>query len=270
MTKLQEQIKIAAFDVDGTLLPNTHLIFGEQVREMFSLLREKNIVSVVATAREFATIGNFLEQLKPDYFIGANGSFIWDVAKKEFVYKKTLIKDEVIALYNQFKDSIKGFSISDFDKVFKSPDLDLNSWFIRPHAHNYYDFQEEVLSTDNLYLITINALNPDELIPEIEKYIQENNLAMEVNAVWTKGLFISPKNINKSSTLSILCEHLNLKMDNLIAFGDSSNDYEMLRDAGYGVAMERASERLKQVAKDVALDCEYQGTYLKLKELNLI
>nr|WP_307935093.1 HAD hydrolase family protein [Mycoplasmopsis bovis] len=39
------------------------------------------------------------------------------------------------------------------------------------------------------------------------------------------------KNSTKSSTLKWLCEYLNINRDkNLIAFGDSSNDYEMLRD----------------------------------------
>ncbi|WP_036463519.1 YcsE-related riboflavin metabolism phosphatase [Mycoplasmopsis sturni] len=271
MRTLQDIIKIAAFDVDGTLLPNTHLGFPIETRQMFGELKKNGIVTVIATAREFATIGDFLEKLAPvDYFIGANGSFIWDVANKEFVYKKTLNKEEVIELYNEFKSEIQGFSISDFDKVFKSEGLNTDSWFIRPNVHNYYDFEEELLSTDNLYLITINRENPKELIDKIQSFIDKKGLSMEVNSIWSRGLFISPKGINKSATLQVLCDRLNLKMDNLIAFGDSSNDFEMIRDAGFGVAMERASQKLKNVAQAVALDCEYQGVYLKLKELGLI
>ena len=63
---------------------------------------------------------------------------------------------------------------------------------------------------------------------------------------------------------------LGYSRDNLIAFGDSSNDYEMIRDAFYGVAMDHSSDELKKVANDVALDCEYDGAYIKLQELKLI
>ncbi|WP_025755264.1 YcsE-related riboflavin metabolism phosphatase [Mycoplasmopsis cricetuli] len=270
MKKIQEQIKIAAFDVDGTLLPNTKLIFEKETKEMFEILKNKNIKTVLATARDFATIGDFLEQLQPDYFIGANGSFIWDVKLKKFIYKKTLIKEQVIDVYHHFQDQIKGFAISDFDKVFYSPNLNLNTWFVKPNVQNYYSFDEELLSIDNLYLITINKEQPQELIKQIQEYINKKNFEMEVNSIWTKGLFLSPKEINKASTLKVLCKKLNLKMENLIAFGDGSNDFEMIEQAGYGVAMEQANQELKNVAQDIALDCEHQGVYLKLKELNLI
>ncbi|UUM19694.1 MULTISPECIES: YcsE-related riboflavin metabolism phosphatase [unclassified Mycoplasma] len=270
MKTLEGKIKIAAFDVDGTLLPNAHIKFSQHTKEMFGQLRAKKIITVIATAREFATIGDFLEQLQPDYFIGSNGSFIWDVAKKEFIFKKTLIKEEVIQVYHHFKDELKGISISDFDKVFKSPQLKLDHWFVGPNAHNYVDFDEELLSTDNLFLITINKDNPHDLIQRINDYIQEHNLSMEVNSIWTRGLFILPKNINKFYTLNLLCQKLGINVQDLIAFGDGANDYEMIRDSGYGVAMERGSESLKQVAKDIAIDCEYDGVYLKLKELKII
>ncbi|UUD36412.1 Cof-type HAD-IIB family hydrolase [Mycoplasmopsis citelli] len=270
MKTLHGKIKMAAFDVDGTLLPNSQIHFGLETKNMFAQLKEQNIITVLATAREFATIGDFLEQLKPDYFIGSNGSFIWDVAKKEFLFKKTLIKEEVIQVYHEFKDDIKGISISDFDKVFKSPNLNLESWFVGPNAHNYVDFDEELLSHDNLFLITINRENPQELIQRINDYIEKHNLSMEVNSIWTRGLFILPKNINKFYTINYLCQKLGISTEELITFGDGSNDFEMIRDAGYGVAMERASEKLKSVAKDVAIDCEYQGVYLKLKELKII
>lgn len=270
MKKIKDIVKIAAFDVDGTLLPNGHMRFSNNIRKMFQELREHKIISVLATAREFATIGDFLEQLNPDYFIGANGTFIWDVQNKEFVYKKTLIKDEVIQLYHLIQDDVRGFSITDFNKVYKSPNVNLNSWFIRPFKDNYHDFDEEVLGADDLYVITLNTDHPNEVSEKINKIIQENNFQMEVSAIWSKGIFIGPIAINKSNALSYLTNKLGLSLDNLIAFGDSENDYEMLKDAFYGVAMECAKQPIKEVAKDIALDCEYDGTYLKLKELEII
>ncbi|QDF65042.1 YcsE-related riboflavin metabolism phosphatase [Mycoplasma nasistruthionis] len=272
MKQLKDEIKIAAFDVDGTILPNGQNQFSLNTRKIFPLLKLNNIVSVISTAREFATIGDFLEQLDPvDYFIGANGAFIWDNVKKEFIYKSTLNKEDVLKIYEYLKDRINAFAVSDFDKVFKSPSMPLNSWFIKPFISNYYDFDETKLSSDNLYVITINTDTVKETSDLIQKFIDENNLNMEISARWSRGIFIGPKNVSKSHTLSVLCSKLGLEIDkNLIAFGDSSNDFEMLRDARYGVAMERANEKIKSVSDDIALDCEYDGAYLKLKELKLI
>ncbi|QGZ97676.1 Cof-type HAD-IIB family hydrolase [Mycoplasma sp. NEAQ87857] len=271
MKNLKDIIKIAAFDVDGTILPNGYTTFSPNTKKMFELLKQNNITTVISTAREFATIGDFLEQLKyVDYFIGANGSFIWDVKKQDFMFKATLIKEEVVQLYERFENQISAFSVTDFDTVYKSPTMQPTSWFAKPFAENYKDFNEAYLSRNNLYVITINCSNPKELSQLMAEYIQEHNLQMEISSYWSKGFFISPIGITKSHTLQVLCDKLNLSMDNLIAFGDSSNDFEMLRDAVYGVAMQRASSKLKAVAKDIALDCEYDGAYLKLKELGLI
>ncbi|WP_313770891.1 HAD hydrolase family protein [Mycoplasmopsis felis] len=63
----------------------------------------------------------FLDQLEyVDYFIGANGSFVWDNQNKKFLFKNTLNKDEVVKLYDSFSSEIKGFLITDFNKVYKS------------------------------------------------------------------------------------------------------------------------------------------------------
>ncbi|WP_027121083.1 YcsE-related riboflavin metabolism phosphatase [Mycoplasma leonicaptivi] len=270
MNKLKEIIKIAAFDIDGTILPNGTTNFSQNIKNMFVELRKQNIISVVSTARDFATIGDFLEQLNPDYYIGANGSFIWDVQNKKIIYKVSLNKDEVIKIYNQFENEIEAFSITDFDKVFTSPNMQLNSWFVKPFVQNYHTYEEKLLSSEHLYMITIGSENTRELSDKVQKFIEDKNLNMEIASRWSRGFFISPKNITKSTTLNLLCKEVGLTMDNLIAFGDSSNDYEMIRDAFYGVAMERANNKIKLVAKDIAIDCEYDGSYLKLKELKLI
>ncbi|TDV22694.1 hypothetical protein BCF59_0730 [Mycoplasmopsis mustelae] len=269
--KLKEIIKIAAFDIDGTILPNGTTLFSSSTKEIFKRLKQNHITTVLATARDFATIGDFLEQLQyVDYFIGANGAFIWDVKNKQFIYKNTLKKEQVVQLYDNFANNISGFLITDFDKVYISPQTSTNSWFIKPFEANYKSYDEALLSKTDLYLVTINSNDPKKLSEEMQKYINQHQLEMEVSSRWTRGFYIAPIDVTKSSALNVLCSKLNFSLNNLIAFGDSSNDFEMIRDAYYGVAMECANEKIKQVAKDVALDCEFDGAYLKLKELNLI
>ena len=54
------------------------------------------------------------------------------------------------------------------------------------------------------------------------------------------------------AALNLLLKKLRLHARNIIAFGDSENDLEMISHAGIGVAMGNASETLKKAANYIA------------------
>jgi uncharacterized protein in pdhA 5'region (fragment) len=54
-----------------------------------------------------------------------------------------------------------------------------------------------------------------------------------------------------------------------VAFGDGSNDVEMLKEAGMGVAMGNAVEELKVVANMVTDPIGEDGVWKACKKLNL-
>ena len=62
---------------------------------------------------------------------------------------------------------------------------------------------------------------------------------------------IVPKGVQKAMALSIVAHSLDVQSKNIIAFGDEHNDLELLDYAGWGVAMQNATNQLKAVANDV-------------------
>ena len=52
--------------------------------------------------------------------------------------------------------------------------------------------------------------------------------------------------------LQWLAEHLGFTLEECVAFGDSSNDFEMLRDAGFGVCMDNGRDEVKAVSNKVS------------------
>jgi len=58
-----------------------------------------------------------------------------------------------------------------------------------------------------------------------------------------------PNQSNKGTGLARLLQQLNISKDEVIAFGDGSNDIEMLQTVGWPVAVENAVEELKPLAK---------------------
>ena len=57
--------------------------------------------------------------------------------------------------------------------------------------------------------------------------------------------------VSKASGIAQLMEHYGVERDEVMAFGDSMNDYEIIRFVGTGCAMENARPALKAVADRV-------------------
>ena len=54
-------------------------------------------------------------------------------------------------------------------------------------------------------------------------------------------------------------DYLGIKKENSIAVGDSSNDIEMLKNAGIAIAMGNAEDAVKSMADFVSTDCDNGG-----------
>ena len=73
--------------------------------------------------------------------------------------------------------------------------------------------------------------------------------------------------VSKASALRLLVEQWGLDMAHVVAFGDDSNDMEMIQAAGVGVAMANAIPELKAVANRVTLSNDEDGVAIVVAEL---
>ena len=76
------------------------------------------------------------------------------------------------------------------------------------------------------------------------------------------------KNIDKDASLQRLIEHLGIKQDEVICFGDGYNDLTMIKFAGLGVAMANSVDDVKKYADYVTLSNDEEGIYECLKILS--
>lgn len=65
--------------------------------------------------------------------------------------------------------------------------------------------------------------------------------------------------IHKANGLRLLQARWGIEDDEVVTFGDSGNDLEMLRQARFGFAMENASAEAKAAARYLAPDNNQQG-----------
>jgi len=70
--------------------------------------------------------------------------------------------------------------------------------------------------------------------------------------------FASP-NVTKAAGLDFVSEHLGFTRERTVAFGDGENDIELVDWAGYGVAVENAHDRVKELADFVCPSVDDEG-----------
>ena len=78
------------------------------------------------------------------------------------------------------------------------------------------------------------------------------------------------KAFNKGLAVQRLCRHLDVPIQNTIAFGDSMNDLEMIQAAGLGICMANGSEELKKISDEVCPAVDEDGLYKAFVQHNLI
>lgn len=75
---------------------------------------------------------------------------------------------------------------------------------------------------------------------------------------------------SKARGIAHAADKLGIEMEDVMAFGDSFNDLEMLSSVGFGVAMGNGEEAAKAAAKFVAPSVDEDGVYRGLVALGII
>lgn len=81
---------------------------------------------------------------------------------------------------------------------------------------------------------------------------------------------IIPRGIDKSKGMERVCRYCGVGLQDTVAFGDSMNDYEMMKAAGISVAMGNACEELKRIANRVCKTVWEDGVYYEFQRMGLL
>jgi len=138
---------------------------------------------------------------------------------------------------------------------------------ITPEARRYADFQHlELHEVGNLLQwlseppTKLVVIDDPHVLDELE---QRMKTRFDGRLYISKSLpffleFASP-DVTKASGLEFLSEHLGFSREGTVAFGDGENDIELVDWAGYGVAVENAHDRVKEVADFVCPPVDEEG-----------
>lgn len=255
--------KLIALDMDGTLLTSDKKI-SDKTKNCIKAAEEKGVKVVLASGRPLQGLTRYLEELDlfkgEDYVLSYNGGVVQNTKSKEIVSSCTLTGKDLKYIYGISKElniNIHAFSAKE--------------GLITPKTSKYTEYE----ATMNGIEMTIKSFDEidddDEIIkvmmideadildPAIEKLPKE---VYEKYSVFKSAPFFlefTNKQVDKGLGLKKLGEHLGIKQEEIIACGDAGNDLSMVKYAGLGVAMENATDDVKEAADYITLSNDEDG-----------
>ena len=266
-------IKVIATDMDGTLLDPKGQLDLPRLEKILDKLDQCDIRFVIATGNEVHRMRQLLGHLAERVvLVVANGARIfenneliqaqtWDDAMVDRAlghFKGRECQDQFVVTAMNGGFVKEGTVFTELDK-FMTPEM-IEKLYQRMNFVDEFD--------PNLFggVLKMSMVVGEE---RLDSVLQEVNDLFDgrVRAV-SSGygcIDILQDGIHKAWGLVELLKRWNLKPEQIMAFGDSENDIEMLELAGISFAMENAEESVKRVATKVAPANSQAGVYKVLE-----
>ena len=245
-----KNIKAISLDIDGTLTSLSHEPEKETVETLVKLM-DKGYLLGLASGRTVDDLKGKYQlwgmEKQFDFIIGWNGAELWDKeSNTNNTYNLLSINDlkEIVEIMNEFDVNthmyLPGIYLSshETDRAWYSAFKNKRKFVVAKDLSDFY-------KVENAGIMFRCKL---EQMPAIEAKIA----LLDKNYVGFKTqpdmIEFSHKNCNKGYALSKYCELKHIDLNDCMAFGDTSNDNEMLRICN-GVCMLNGSDDTKACAK---------------------
>jgi len=245
-----------ALDLDGTLL-RTDKSISDRTRRAIELAVYSGLTPIVATARPPRSAEHLLDGYLADApCVYYSGAFVR--LGEEFIHKQTIPVADASQIVNGFLDRVSEARIS----------VEIDDQLFSTHPHVWVkpedigDVRPSLVREPVKIMLHMTHCDlPDDILDDLPDSVR--------CILSDKGALaqICHRDVSKSDGLTRLLDRLDGTLADVIAFGDDTNDAEMIREAGMGVAMENAVETVKAVADRVTLSHDNDGIALVLEEL---
>lgn len=266
--RINEQTNyLVALDVDGTLVDHDGAM-SDGVREAARAVVDAGHHVIIATGRSLGALLPIVEAigLRRGYGVCSNGGVTIRLDPElangyEVIDRVTF--DPAPAL-TALRDRVPGarFAVEDAEGN-----------FLATSRFQDASFGIEARGVDFHHLLAAKAVRV--VVNSAEASTQEFSDAISAAGLhgvtyaigWSAWLDIAAAGVTKASALEVLRESLGVDRRLTVAVGDGSNDIEMLRWAGRGVAMGQAEDEVKAAADEVAASVYDDGAAAVLRSL---
>lgn len=262
-------------DIDGTLV-NSRKEITPAVKSALKEASSNGIKITIASGRPFQGIKPYIKELGLDktggYVLAYNGGRIIDCLNNKVLYDISLSYNVIKKAYRLSKkynlDLITYRGDNILTENINNKYLEIESRINNMPAIEVADLLKEIKDAPVKCLI----LGDSEILKRNEQEIK-SELSKEAEVFKSEPFFleIMPKGIDKASSIKNFIKNLNIKQEEIIAFGDGYNDISMVQFAGMGVAMKNGCDEILKKADFITdFTNDEDGIAEFLKKYNII
>ncbi|HGD2147782.1 TPA: HAD-IIB family hydrolase [Streptococcus agalactiae] len=277
-------IKAVFFDIDGTLLNDRKNVQKSTIKAIRNL-KDQGILVGLATGRGPSFVQPFLENLGLDFAVTYNGQYIY--SRSEIIYTNQLSKTTVYRLIRYagarrreislgtasglLGSGIIGLGTSRLGQIVSS--LVPRKW-AKAIERSFKHFIRRIKpqNIDSLMIILREPIYQVVLVAtegELER-IQKQFPRVKLTRSSPYSMDVISEEQSKVKGIERVGQRYGFDLSEVIAFGDSDNDIEMLSQVGIGVAMGNASQQVKENARYTTADNNDDGISKALAHYGLI
>lgn len=255
--------KLIAIDMDGTLLKSDKTV-SDRTKKTLKEAREKGVNVVIATGRPIDGVSRYLEELdmlgENDYVLSYNGGLVLKTKSREIISKIALTGADLHYLHKLSEEL--GVNIHAFSEVYglitpknsKYTEVEANINNIKIGINDYSKIE------DDHSIIKVMMIDEPEVLQKavdnLPKEVYEKYTVVRSTPYFLEFL---NKEVNKGTGVKLLADHLGVKQEEVMTFGDAENDLDMIVYAGMGVAMANGFEEVKEASNYITDSNEEDG-----------
>ncbi|NQN86777.1 HAD family hydrolase [Streptococcus suis] len=273
-------VRLIATDMDGTFLDGQGSFDRERFSRILDKLEQKKIPFVIASGNGIGRLLQLCQGFENRLiFVADNGAHIYQAGTT--IIRRSIQQDKIKAILEFFQGRWADvcLMLSNEENIYMQvgAGMPFAGTDLPIEPAQMTAFQNRVTYLDDLsaYPITEPIYKLGLWVPEVrvDKITEEFNQAFHGQLVAvTSGygsIDILPQGIHKAWGLEQVLTSLDIEPEQVMAFGDSNNDIELLSYVGASYAMENATDKVKAVAKYMAPSHLEAGVLQVLEELFL-
>ena len=270
-------IRMIAMDLDGTALQNDRCSFSPRLNAALEEAHNRGIEIAVITGRQFNMLPPAVQNhpVWENLVVLCNGAQIRRMATGEVLYAKNISWQalEQLLELSRILDIPMEFSV---DSVLYLTEKALNQQLGLPHLDFHINtilknHGKVIPALESLLELDVEKVNLPHIPPHLHAQTEALLKDIPVSAVWSSktSMEITHPQAQKGIALDVLCQLLDIPVENTLALGDSGNDESMLKKAGIGIAMGNAPDFIKQIADGVSERSDRDGAAIAVERYAL-
>lgn len=258
-------VRLLASDLDGTLLRSDNTV-SARTRAALDDAADAGIELVIVTGRPPRWIPPVVEEVgERGLVICANGALVYDPATHQVMAHEGLDPPAALEVVRRLRERWPDLSYAVEQGLTYGDSPGFRPPSRRPEGHRLASIEELVDEPVTKLLARHPSPAPPDLVDQVRLVI--GDLAAVTHARDPALLEISSAGVHKAVTLERLAAGRHITAEEVVAFGDSPNDLEMLGWAGHGVAVANAHPLVLDAADEVTASNDDDGVAVVVERI---